>query len=153
MPPQDDIEARLRQLPLRAPPPQWRDGILSTARAASSTSRQPGSVTVTMTRQSPWQAWLWPSPRAWAILAGCWMILLALQFSLPTPARPDPSSSGVELSERWPVWLERNRRTAELMRELAVPWLLPEAPSVPAAWPPQQTRWDLEGPVQPGRWA
>jgi len=153
MPPQDDIEAKLRRLPLRAPPPQWRDVILFAARVAGSTSRQPGSVTVAMAHLSPWQAWLWPSRRAWAILAGCWMILLALQFSLPTPARPDSSSPGGELSERWPVWLERNRRTAELMRELAVPWLIREACSVPPALPPRQTRWDLEGPVQPGRWA
>lgn len=76
---QDSIETQLGRLPLRSPPPEWRATILAAARAAAP-SPGPGK---TAGPQRRWldclQALLWPSPRAWAVLAGCGLVTLTFQ--------------------------------------------------------------------------
>src|SRR5258708_827213 len=67
-----DFERKLAAQSFREPPAEWREEILRrSADAARATERA----------ESPWRAWLWPSPQAWAGLAALWLIFFALQFA------------------------------------------------------------------------
>jgi len=54
----NDLEAKLRSLTFREPPPGWR-----------------GSMVGTAVVESGWQKWLAPHPAAWAALAAIWIVL------------------------------------------------------------------------------
>lgn len=54
----NDLEAKLRSLTFREPPPGWRGSIA-------------GSAVV----ESGWRKWLAPHPAAWAALAAIWIVL------------------------------------------------------------------------------
>jgi hypothetical protein len=74
------FEEKLSEQPLRATPAAWRAEILREARtAAAQQNMEPTAVT-------GWRSWLWPAPRAWAALAACWVVLLAVQLFVGTPA-------------------------------------------------------------------
>ncbi|MCX7010899.1 MAG: hypothetical protein NTY53_27280 [Kiritimatiellaeota bacterium] len=64
-----EFEKKLMEQPLRQTPPAWRAEILREARTAAV---QPSSVV------TGWRSWLWPAPKAWAALAACWLVLLAV---------------------------------------------------------------------------
>ncbi len=75
----NDLEARLRRLNFREPPPGLRGSVLA---AASEKSERAG--------------WLGPSPMAWAALAAVWLILLALDRALDRSA-PAPRAVAAEV--------------------------------------------------------
>lgn len=144
---QDPIETRLRRLPLRAPAPEWRAAILDAARAAASSESPHQAPRIHGLWRNWLQAILWPSPRAWAILAGCWLAALTLQWSLPASDSSLPTASPpTELAQRWQAWQERKRYMAELLRELAPRSDEPSQPVPAPALPPRQT---LVEPLQP----
>jgi hypothetical protein len=66
----NDLEAKLRNLTFREPPPGLRGAVLANARA-------PG-----------WKNWLAPHPAAWLALAALWIALVVLDSLLNAPAEP-----------------------------------------------------------------
>jgi hypothetical protein len=81
-----NLEQRLRETPFRRVPAEWRDGILP--------------------RRT---SWFWPSPYAWAAVAGAWVLILALQLaSRPAPAvTSTPAGNGA-------AWASRQQLLKEL---------------------------------------
>ena len=75
-----EFEKKLTEQPLQAPPAAWRGAILREARtAAAQQTRATDAAT-------GWRSWFWPAPRAWAALAACWVVLLAVQLFDSAPA-------------------------------------------------------------------
>ena len=69
----DDFEKRLRAVPMRKIPANWRSDILAQARVASGETRRREQ-----SYQSRWaifSAAFWPSPTAWAGLAAVWALM------------------------------------------------------------------------------
>ena len=84
-----DLEARLRQLPLRTIPAKWRTEILTQAKAgaspaaASQRAQACPSPRDSFRHLHDWvSALLWPSPKSWAGLAAAWLVLLTLNHAL-----------------------------------------------------------------------
>jgi hypothetical protein len=74
----DPFEQRLQRQPLRPVPSAWREEILSAAERAAGSSH-----TSRLTPHSSWWCELfWPHPKAWAALAGVWLVMLGVQFAL-----------------------------------------------------------------------
>ena len=111
----EQIERRLSRQPLRQVPSEWRAEILAAARAA-----QPSSHLSLVTRHSflstlnhQLSTLLWPHPKAWAGLAAVWILIFAVNFSLPdaTPrlaaksAPPSPEAM-VELKKQQRLFAE-----------------------------------------------
>jgi hypothetical protein len=78
----NELEQRLRQVPLKPVPPAWRAEILAEVEL--------GAASVTLKNSKPRAGWLfrarlaallWPHPKAWAGLAAVWLVILALDFS------------------------------------------------------------------------
>ena len=59
----NDLEAKLRSLTFREPPPGWRGSMVSVAIA-----------------ESGWRKWFAPHPAAWAALAAIWVVLAVSQM-------------------------------------------------------------------------
>ena len=64
----NDLEAKLRALTFREPPPGLRGAVLAVAQEKSS-----------------WRTWLAPHPAAWAALAAVWIALAVLSRLLEEP--------------------------------------------------------------------
>jgi hypothetical protein len=81
----NEFEQRLRQVPVKPIPGEWRAEILAAAEA-----KQP-SLERGVHAASTWQARItailcslfWPHPRAWAGLAAVWVVIAILHFSQP----------------------------------------------------------------------
>ena len=78
-----EFEKKLRRLPVKEIPGDWRAEILSAARAAQSA---PHASLVTRhgwlsTLNSQLSTFFWPHPKAWAGLAAVWVGIVALNFS------------------------------------------------------------------------
>jgi hypothetical protein len=75
-----DFEKKLVEQPLRATPAAWRGAILREARdaAAQQALHTPAAT--------GWRSWFWPAPQAWAALAACWLVLLAVHALDRAPA-------------------------------------------------------------------
>jgi hypothetical protein len=92
----DPIEQALSRQPLRPPPARWRAEILATARAAavglpnaSLSCVDPASAPVPNGAWRTWlREWLWPTPSAWAGLAGVWLVIIVLRVAAPSGALP-----------------------------------------------------------------
>jgi hypothetical protein len=65
----NDLEAKLRALTFREPPPGWR-----------------GSMVDTAVSESDWRKWLAPHPAAWVALAAIWAVLAFVSNVLETPS-------------------------------------------------------------------
>ena len=90
-----EFEKKLAEQNLRALPLEWRTEVLREARIAAV---QPSEVA------TGWRSWLWPAPRAWAVLAACWVVLLAINAlnhpGVPvTTARADAIALATVLTE------------------------------------------------------
>jgi len=92
----DDFEQRLKRQPLRQVPADWRREILAAARSAQPphpASRGPHrSLLSTLNHQL--STLLWPHPKAWGALAAIWILIFAVNFSMPdeTPAMAQKTS-------------------------------------------------------------
>ena len=79
---EDKLEQRLRRQPVRQIPSAWREEILSAARAATprhpTLDSRPGVFAIIRHQLS---TVLWPHPKAWAGLAGVWLVILAVNFA------------------------------------------------------------------------
>lgn len=64
-----EFEKKLMEQRLRQTPPAWRAEILREAR---------GAMVQEVSAATGWRSWLWPTPKAWAALAACWLVLLAV---------------------------------------------------------------------------
>lgn len=83
---ENQFEERLRYQPPREVPAEWRNEILSTARAvgsrASAGDPQPRLFSTLIAQLS---TVFRPHPRAWAGLAAAWVVILALQLTSREP--------------------------------------------------------------------
>ena len=96
------FENKLAEQNLRAAPAQWRAEIL---REARSTAVQPAPDV------TGWRSWLWPAPQAWAALAACWLVLLAVNYFDRAPvnaavAQADAARLLMALAEKQNALLE-----------------------------------------------
>jgi hypothetical protein len=95
----EPFEEHVRRQPLREVPPDWREDILATARAAAqATSGKPARERWGERLRQMAKAWLWPHPVAWSVVGACWVVIAALNFSLregePVVAqKPSPMSA------------------------------------------------------------
>ena len=100
-----EFEKKLAEQSLRAVPPEWRTEILREARIAAAQQLE------CATNRTGWRAWLWPAPKAWAVLAACWIVLLAAnafnQSEVTTStARADTGALTAALAEKRRVFQE-----------------------------------------------
>ena len=84
----EPFESRLSRQPMRQIPAAWRGEILAATRDA-----QPVCHPSPVTRHSllstiihQLSTFFWPHPKAWAGLAGVWIIIIAVNFSMRDPA-------------------------------------------------------------------
>jgi hypothetical protein len=72
----DNLEQRLRDLPVRSVPGAWREDILRAAHQAAHPREESAKA-----RLAPgWRVWFWPCPEAWAGLAAAWCVILLLHL-------------------------------------------------------------------------
>lgn len=81
---QPQLEDRLAQVPRRGLPSDLRAACLAQARSETAHPTAPAAPEPRR-RTSPWFAWLWPHPAAWAGLAAAWCAILALRGLAPVP--------------------------------------------------------------------
>jgi hypothetical protein len=118
----DDFENRLQRRPLRQIPAEWRDGILSQARHASSSAHAPRS---TLHPPRPWiwlstirsqlSTFLWPNPRAWAGLAAIWLALFAFNLATRDTAAAAAGHTKPASPEVLLAWREQTLLLVELI--------------------------------------
>ena len=120
----DDLEGRLERQPFRRLPPEWREEILTAARAAA----RPGFATHEFRAPPWWRRVFWPNPVAWAGVAAAWMAILVLNHA----GRWEPltPSAGVRSPSPGLVFalIEHRRQLNELLE-------VPAAESTPAPAP------------------
>ena len=91
----EPFERHLKRQTLRPIPTQWREEILSAAKAAQPARRSPvkdrSFLSVLNDRVA---SLLWPHPVAWAGLAAVWILIFALNFSIrdKAPAMAEKAS-------------------------------------------------------------
>jgi hypothetical protein len=78
----NEFEKQLERQPMREVPRGWRSEILSVACRA-----EPSTLVHRLS------TWLWPHPRAWAVLAAAWVLILLLHFTAPDEPRMAGNSS------------------------------------------------------------
>jgi hypothetical protein len=82
----DEFEQFLSAQPLRSPPAAWQRTIL-------------------LAHPAPrWPEWLWPSPVAWATVAGVWVMIIGLNLAarpkIPVTVQYQPAPNTVALAEQ-----------------------------------------------------
>lgn len=76
----NDFERKLHETPLRRPPQELREQILSELPASAPAAS--------------WREWLWPAPPAWLALAAVWLVLFTIEGTSGTKS-PNRASRGV----------------------------------------------------------
>jgi hypothetical protein len=100
----NDLEARLRSLTFREPPPGWRGAI----------------VPARLTQPSSWRVWLAPHPAAWGALAAIWMVLGLAYFLVDgsSASSSTPFTAGETVREPFseaPLFVYQRRSDAALL--------------------------------------
>src|SRR6516225_9752759 len=115
----DDFEQHLERQPMRRVPTEWRSQILSAASGAA-VSRQdwyPGlGRTLLGTLRRHAGSLLWPSPKAWASLAGIWLLLVAANQAIFNSTEPSANSGSRPIAGSVAAWKEQARILAELIQ-------------------------------------
>jgi hypothetical protein len=123
----DNLEQRLRDLPVRSVPGAWREDILQAARQAAHPREESAKAGL-----APWwRVWLWPCPEAWAGLAAAWCVILLMHLA-SGERQPEPSRYAAGPLMSAPIWLaldEEHRLLAGLNSPQSVPFRPP--PMVP----------------------
>ena len=118
----NDLEQQLAQQELKRAPSEWRDAILSAAASAQSRAARTDS-------SIPWwRALIWPSPRAWAVLAGAWVLVALIQLTMPSVGSSKIAPAAVMSAGAVEAWREQQRLLAELFpqeRRVEPPKVLP----------------------------
>jgi len=110
----DPFEQRLRRQSVKPLPAEWRAQILAAAEPTPPAPRASWRAVI----QSRLSALLWPYPKAWAGLAGVWVIILCLNISTgdhsPSPgARTSlPPDALVQLQQQQKLYAELLGATA-----------------------------------------
>jgi len=124
----DDLERRLEGQPFRRLPPEWREEILTAARAAA-----PPPFAAREFRVPPWwRRVFWPNPVAWAGVAAAWVAILILNHAgrwepLAPSAGVRSPSPGLVLA-----LIEHRRQLNELLEVPAADPAPVPAPAPPA---------------------
>ena len=148
----DSFESRLRNTPLRAAPPEWRQRILTAARSSqeSPSSSVPSVAIPWWARGDLWNAFVGRISGGWLGFATVWaLIFLSGQFDSwlnGTPSRT-PGSQGisVRLADFGKYRIEL-MRIAELLPETAQPEHIPRPVEPPPAVRPRSQREILPRP-------
>ena len=106
----DDFEKRLRRLPMRNVPFEWRGDILEAARRAG----DPQLSAINPQPDAWWRELLWPCPQAWVGLAALWVLILALNAATREPVQVATAQSTPPAREVLMALKERRRLLAEL---------------------------------------
>ena len=77
----NEFEQKLSRQPLRQVPGEWRAEILREGRRAAAPNNKRDADTASLPNCSWLTMLLWPHPKAWAGLAGGWVLIFALDFS------------------------------------------------------------------------
>jgi len=110
----NEFEQRLRSVPVKPLPGDWRAEILATAEAIPAV---PAPPPWRERLAGGWRSLFWPHPRAWAGLAAVWVIIALLHFS-----QRDDSPVLVEKSAPpTPEMLADLRQQQQLLAELLGP--------------------------------
>ena len=136
----DDFEQRLRREPVKPIPSEWREQILTQARATQPETRNSELGTASLLSVL-WQRLVWPNPKAWAGLAAIWLVILGLNLasrdSAPrTEARMEPAPN----SELRRLLKEQEQLYAELIERPLRPVAAPLA-NRPKRIPPGPHSW------------
>ena len=113
---EDQFERRLKRLPQRPIPAEWRADILS---AAHKTAAAPSLPVAPNSFWSALAPFLWPHPKAWAALGAAWVLIICLDLSAREPARPELARQ--PLSPPSPQMRQLLREQEQLLAELAGP--------------------------------
>jgi len=106
----DFLEKRLRALPRREAPTEWRAEILAAAGGADKSRRSAGWAPSLAALKSL----LWPHPYAWAGVAGMWVVITGLDLSGPRgealyAVTPGKAKSSEITAEQYFAYLRRTQ--------------------------------------------
>jgi len=104
----DRFEETLRRQPLRPVPPDWREAVLSAARAGAG-EPEPAAP------PAGWRSWLWPAPTAWGALAAAWILIAALRAADRGAGASAPSPTPAAAARTSQAFVEYQRVRAELL--------------------------------------
>ena len=109
----NEFEKQLARQPMKSIPAEWRAEILKAAGAS-----QKGGVTPSVPPIVSWlQELFWPCPQAWAALAGLWLVIAGIAFTMPDGQR---NESAKEMAKAEIVSVaEQRRELAELLNTAA----------------------------------
>lgn len=135
----DQFEERLRRQPLRPLPADWRESILSAARAATKPSPAPRSTRsfFLSTINHQLSTLLWPHPKAWAALGAAWLVVLAFSLAAREPA---PQHLARETTRPSPQLRALLREQERLLVELVGPMEKPAAERPKPIVPPPRSQ-------------
>jgi hypothetical protein len=106
----NEFEQRLRQVPVKPLPPEWRAEILA---AAGAVQPAPARPALQERLAVGWRSLFWPHPQAWAGLAAAWVVIALLHLSQrdEVPARsansaPPSPETLIELRQQQQMLVE-----------------------------------------------
>ena len=114
----DDIfEKRLKEVPHRPIPAQWRRDILRASRAAAPARNSPLSAWAARiaAANSVVSRMLWPHPKAWIGLTAVWLLILVLTLA---EREPEQAQFVRAVAPPSPQMLEMLREQEQLLAEL-----------------------------------
>ena len=120
----EDFEHRLRRQPPRQPPPEWRGEILRAARCGSSQVSPRAFWLSTLNHQLV--ILFWPSPKAWGVLAGAWMLVFAIQTSMRDGTLVARRDMAPPSQTTMAALAEQKRLMVELLGQTPLPDLAPD---------------------------
>jgi hypothetical protein len=82
---EDTFEQRLQRVTPRQAPPEWRNEILSAARAAAAS--RTAEINESHSAWTALRGLFWPHPVAWGGLAAAWIVIFALNFAAREPGQ------------------------------------------------------------------
>ena len=115
----NEFEQRLRSVPVKPLPGNWRAEILAAAAAAqpSPVHRVNDALTWRARLTAAWRSLFWPHPRSWAGLAAVWVIIAILHFS----QRDDSPVLAEKSAPPTPEMLADLRQQQQMLAELLGP--------------------------------
>jgi len=121
----EQFEQRLKRRPLRSAPSEWREVILAAAREAKPVKRSQPMVghTFLSILSERLVSVFWPHPAAWGGLAGIWVLIFVVHFSI-RDNEPALAEKAIPQSPEVVAQLKQQQR---LLAELLGPSDLPDA--------------------------